>query len=83
MPPWSLEELEAARPLFPEVSLERLHKLHSMWGGSVRWTLAQANNPRNESFLERAISRSDLNSLQRAVGRSEATDEASHRRFLV
>ena len=30
-PPWSLNELEGALPLFPEVSLARLRKLYSMW----------------------------------------------------
>ena len=82
MPPWSLDELEAALPLFPEVSLERLRNLYSLWGGSVRWTLALANKEDNESTLERAISRGDLNALQAAEGRSEAADEASHRCFI-
>ena len=82
MPPWSLDELKAALPLFPEVSPERLRELYTMWGGSVRWTLALANKEDNESTLERAISRSDLNALQAAQGRSEAADEASHRCFI-
>ena len=82
MPPWSLGELEAALPLFPDVSPQRLRKLYSMWGGSVRWTLGLANEEDNEVILEQAISRSDLNSLQSAEGRSEAADGASHRSFL-
>ncbi|BDA41052.1 probable crinkler effector protein 16 [Coccomyxa sp. Obi] len=84
MPPWTLGELEAALPLFPAVSRERLHELYFMWGGSVRWALARANqsetaNKESVALLEEAIGRSTLPALQRAVGvgGSDATQEVS------
>ena len=77
MPPWTLQELEAALPLFPSVSLARLHELYSMWGGVVRWVLARANRAGNEGYLEKAIARSNLDALQAAVGRSDAAEEVS------
>lgn len=52
MPPWTLQELESALPLFPSVSLARLHELYSLWGGVVRWALARANSAGNEGFGE-------------------------------
>lgn len=42
MPPWMLTELEAALPLFPKVTKQRLHELHRKWGGSIRYCLGTA-----------------------------------------
>ena len=72
MPPWSLPELEAALPLFPSVSAGRLRNLYSKWGGTVRWTLARADSPRNESYLEANIECSSIDALQRAMASSDA-----------
>ena len=75
MPPWTLDELEAALPLFPDVTRARLHELHSMWGGSVRWTLARANLPSNEHYFERAIIESSVRLLEMAAGYNDAAKE--------
>ncbi|BDA42991.1 probable crinkler effector protein 16 [Coccomyxa sp. Obi] len=78
MPPWTLEELEAAAPLFPNVSRAKMHELFDMWGGSVRWVLARANSPINEEYLVRAIDRTDLHALKLAADRSDAAKEVSN-----
>ncbi|CAL8468249.1 g7788 [Coccomyxa elongata] len=79
MPPWTLQELEAALPLFPSVSLARMHELYRRWGGVVRWVLARANRAGNEGFLERGIASSKLDDLLLAVGRSDAAKGVSSR----
>ena len=77
MPPWTLEELEAAMPLFPNVSRARMHELFHMWGGSVRWLLARANSHVNEGYLARAIYSIDLHGLILAATLSDATTGVS------
>ena len=77
MPPWTLQELEAALPLFPSVSLARLHELYSLWGGSVRWALARANSATNEKYLEEAIARSNLDALLQVSCKGSWIVEAS------
>lgn len=67
MPPWTLQELEAALPLFPSVSRDRLHELYTLWGGTVRWTLAGATNDSNERYLKRAIASSSVRALKLAM----------------
>ena len=71
MKTWSLEELEAARHLFPGVSHDRLCQLFSMFGGDIRHCLALALHEDAEAMLMEAICYTNIHTLLSAIGRPE------------
>ena len=75
MPPWSLDELMAALPLFEDVPPARLAELYAVWGGTIRWTLQNANDPTNLSELERAVDLSSLDDVLQAGGAKGSTPQ--------
>ena len=43
MPPFTLNELEASRVWFPNVTTDRMLELYGKWGGSIRWVLKRGS----------------------------------------
>ena len=75
MPLWGLEVLKGARHLFPGVNLRRLQKLFTLWGGSIRWCLANAHSPMNEKRLEAGIKKAGVKRIKDAVSGNTVLDE--------
>ena len=61
-------ELERARPLFSGVTPQRLAALFEKWGGTIRWTLANAKLSNNLGELQAAIAESDMRAIYSAAG---------------
>lgn len=64
MPPWTLEELEAARPeVLPEITSNELANRFQIWGGNMRNCLSevsQMDDIRNGARLKQLIQLADL-----------------------
>lgn len=89
MPPFDLNELEAAREWFPNVDRSRMMELYGQWGGSVRWVLKRGgleDSIQNSQHLREAIASTSIELLHRAL-RGNASQqvlakESSSRCFL-
>lgn len=56
MPPWSLEELQAARSIFPSCKDDdTLHARYRLWGGSILYCLARPSGPDSDALLYNAV----------------------------
>ena len=69
MPIFTLNELEATREWFPDVTQDRMLELYGKWGGSTHWVL-QRGGPEDSEFnaaqLREAISSTSVEMLRRA-----------------
>ena len=73
MPPWTLGELQLARPYAEDpVSVDALEERYSFWGGSVRYCLSPAAEF-GEVRLAAAIRRVNVDNLFTLLDRVDST----------
>lgn len=77
MPPFTLNELEASRVWFPNVTADRMLELYGNWGGSVRWVLKRGgpkDSIDNANELTQAIDVMRVEMLNRASSGGAAAE---------
>ena len=73
MPPWTLEELELARPFASTaITREELEQRHRDWGGSVRYCLSPTSES-SKNQLATALQRVNVDSLFRLLEQADST----------
>ena len=80
MPPWVLEEMEAARvSCFPEVPQDVAERLFLRWGGIPRYVLEYWNDNSKQMLLDEAIGLADPDRCFANVGEVGNDKDLSHR----
>ncbi|KAJ3307751.1 hypothetical protein HDV04_002613 [Boothiomyces sp. JEL0838] len=80
MPVWTRDEILSCRSvLYPTISEELVLALYSKWGGIARYVLSRATEDAQQSLLEHALDRSNVNSVLESIGRSDEKGEVSSR----
>lgn len=68
MPPWGWDEIEAAVPLFPRVSVKLAEQLFEQYGGIVCAVLARGHLPAAIQTMHSALSQANPDEVFQQVG---------------
>ena len=85
MPVWSEDELQAAGQWLYNLTEQEVHTLFAKWGGSARYVLQYARDPRRQMDLDIAIANATTDMIFKGMGESgsEVSSSLTHRSTLV